>query len=46
MNNEGHVAIVDKSLEYKCISKNQQKQFSIKCNPLHIKMYVYTFFTS
>ena len=26
------VAIVDKLLEYKCISKKQHKQFSIKCN--------------
>ena len=29
------VAIVDKSLEYKCISKKQHKQLLIKCNLLH-----------
>ena len=33
--NEEIVAIVDKLLEYKCISKKQHKQFSIKCNLLH-----------
>ena len=30
------IAIVDKLLEYKCISKKQHKQISIKCNLLHI----------
>ena len=29
------VAIVDKLVEYKCISRKQQKQISIKCNLLH-----------
>ena len=33
--NEEIVAIVDKLLEYKCISKKQHKQISIKCNLLH-----------
>ena len=28
------VAIIDKLLEYKCISKKQQKQILIKCNLL------------
>ena len=32
--NEEIVAIIDKLLEYKCISKKQHKQFSIKCNLL------------
>ena len=34
INNE-IVAIVDKLLEYKCISKKQHKQILIKCNLLH-----------
>ena len=34
INNE-IVAIVDKLLEYKCISKKQHKQFLIKCNLLN-----------
>ena len=29
------IAIVDKLLEYKCISKKQHKQLLIKCNLLH-----------
>ena len=33
--NDELVAIVDKLLEYKCISKKQQKQLLIKCNLLH-----------
>ena len=33
--NDEIVAIVDKLLEYKCISKNQHKQILIKCNLLH-----------
>ena len=37
--NQEIVAIVDKLLEYKCISKKQQKQVLIKCNL--IKSYVY-----
>ena len=34
--NEEIVVIVDKLLEYKCISKKQHKQISIKCNLLQI----------
>ena len=33
--NEEIVAIVDKLLEYKCISKEEHKQISIKCNLLN-----------
>ena len=33
--NEEIVAIVDKLLEYKCITKKQHKQILIKCNLLH-----------
>ena len=33
--NQEIVAIVDKFLEYKCISKKQPKQLLIKCNLLH-----------
>ena len=33
--NEEIVAIVDKSLEYKCISKKEHKQILIKCNLLN-----------
>ena len=32
--NDEIVAIVDKLLEYKCLSKKQHKQFLIKCNLL------------
>ena len=35
--NEEIIAIVDKLLEYKCISKKQHKQILIKCNLLHKK---------
>ena len=35
MINQEIVAIVDKLLEYKCISKKQHKQFLIKYNLLH-----------
>ena len=28
-------ALADKLLEYKCISKKQDKQMLIKCNPFH-----------
>ena len=35
--NEEIVAIVIKLLEYKCISKKQQKQLLFKCNLLHTK---------
>ena len=34
---EETVAIVDKLLEYKCISKKQHKQFLIKCNLINKK---------
>ena len=34
--NDEIVAIIDKLLEYKCISKKQHKQILIKCNLLHI----------
>ena len=53
INNES-VAIIDKLLEYKCITKKQHKQILIECNLLnkekitHINVYkyncVYTFF--
>ena len=33
--NDEIVAIVDKSLEYKCISKKQHKQILIQCNIVH-----------
>ena len=33
--NDEIVAIVDKLLEYKCISKGQHKQILIKCNLVH-----------
>ena len=33
--NQEIVVIVDKILEYKCISKKQHKQLLIKCNLLH-----------
>ena len=33
--NQENVAIVDKLLEYKCISTKQHKQFLIKCNISH-----------
>ena len=33
--NDEIVAIVDKLLEYKCMSKKQHKQILIKCNLLH-----------
>ena len=35
--NEVIVPIVDKLLEYKCISKKQHKQILNKCNLLHTK---------
>ena len=37
MTNDEIVAIVDKSLEYKCIPKKQHKQLLIKCILLHVK---------
>ena len=33
--NDEIVAIIDKLLEYKCISKKQHKQILIKCNPIN-----------
>ena len=33
--NEEIVVLVDKLLEYKCLSKKQHKQLLIKCNQLH-----------
>ena len=33
--NQGIVVIVDKVLEYKCLSKKQHKQTMINCNLLH-----------
>ena len=36
--NEEIVAIIDKLLEYKCISKKQHKQLLIKCHLLHGKV--------
>ena len=33
--NDEIIAIVDKLLEYKCITKKQHKQILIKCNLLH-----------
>ena len=35
--NDKNVAIFDKILEYKCISKKQHKQLLKKCNLLHTK---------
>ena len=40
--NDEIVAIVDKLLEYKCISKKQHKQILMKCNLLQ-KYYKYTY---
>ena len=37
--NEEIVAIVDKLLEYKCISKKQHKQILIKCNLLQLLIF-------
>ena len=33
--NDEFIAIVDKLLEYRCMSKKQPKQTLIKCNLLH-----------
>ena len=35
--NEEIVVILDKLLEYRCITEKQHEQISIKCNPLHSK---------
>ena len=41
--NEEIIAVVDKLLEYKCISTKQHKQILIKCNLLRTKkVFVYT----
>ena len=34
-NNEQIIAIVEKLLEYKCMSKKEHRQILIKCNLLH-----------
>ena len=34
---EGITAIIDKLLEYRCISRKQDQQILIKCNLLHTK---------
>ena len=33
--NDEIIAVVDKIIEYKCLSKKQHKQFLNKCNLLH-----------
>ena len=38
--NDEIVAMVDKLLEYKCISKKQHKQILIKCNLIYLKVYL------
>ena len=38
------VAIVDKLLEYKCISKKQHKQILNKCNLLFLLIFIYLIF--
>ena len=35
INNDEIIAIVDKLLEYKCISKKQRRKLLIECNLLH-----------
>ena len=42
--NKEIVAIVDKLLEYKCISTKQHKQILSKCNLLHEKVLLLMFF--
>ena len=44
--NEEIVAIVDRLLKYRCISKKQHKQLLLKCNLLHeqVQMYAYILF--
>ena len=37
-------AIVDKFLEYKCISKKQHKQILIKCNLFYLLIFIYLIF--
>ena len=37
--NHKNIAIVDKLLEYKCLSKKKHKKLLIKCNLLHKKVY-------
>ena len=41
--NQEIVAIVDKLIEYKCISKRQHKQILIKCNTLQEQIYLYVY---
>ena len=38
------VAIIDKLLKYKCISKKQHKQILIKCNLLYLHIFIYLIF--
>ena len=42
--NQEIVAIVDKLLQYNCISKKQRKQILIKCILLHKEVYILIFF--
>ena len=42
--NDEIVAILDKLLEYKCITTKQHKQFLIKSNLLHEKICIHIFF--
>ena len=42
--NDELFAIVDKLLEYKCISKKQHKQILVKCNLLQEKIYIFFYF--
>ena len=39
--NDEIVTLIDKLLEYKCISKKQHKQILLKCNPLLLILYKY-----
>ena len=41
--NDEIVAIVDKLLEYKCITKKQLKQILIKCNLLYLLDFIYIY---
>ena len=38
------VAVVDKLLEYKCISKKEQKQILLKCNLIYLILYLYEYY--
>ena len=39
--NQEIVAMVDKLLEYKCITKKQHKQILIKCKLLHLLIFIF-----